>query len=166
VNALIERSREHLPLEFRILRYSPAPWRAEDSLLIGANMNQMLNTQYDLELKRERVVRHLTAEEIADLYPPTSWRDLPPAQQANPSVDDEPSPTKRSPDSEEDEDNDLNPTKAFSLISAFEGLSCDMCIPRWNNCVVSGAHTASGKPPPANDMHIEHSIPDIWYEAH
>src|SRR5438067_704262 len=166
VNALIERSREHLPLEFRILRYSPAPWRAEDSLLFGANMNQMLNTQYDLELKRERVVRHLTAEEIADLYPPTSWRDLPPAQQANPSIDDEPSPTKRSPDSEEDEDNDLNPTKAFSLISAFEGLSCDMCIPGSNNWVVSGAHTASGKPLLANDMHIEHSIPDIWYEAH
>src|SRR5262249_10165729 len=55
VNAFIERAHDHLPLEFKILRYSPAPWRVEDSLLIGANMDQMLNTQYDLELKREKV---------------------------------------------------------------------------------------------------------------
>ena len=58
----------------------------EDSLLIGANMDQMLNTQYDLELKREKVIGHLNAQEIGDLYPMTSWRDLPPARQANSSV--------------------------------------------------------------------------------
>src|SRR5947199_10458195 len=59
VNAFIQQSRKHLPLEFKILGYSPSLWRIEDSLLIGANMDQMLNTQYDLELKRERVDRHL-----------------------------------------------------------------------------------------------------------
>src|SRR5207302_1375954 len=74
VNAFIERSQEHLPLEFRVLHYRPKPWRVEDSLLIGANMAQMLNTQYDLELKRVKVVRHLNAQQIADLYPTTSWR--------------------------------------------------------------------------------------------
>jgi penicillin amidase len=167
VNTFIEQSRERLPLEFRILRYSPAPWRIEDSLLIGANMSQMLNTQYDLELKREKVVPHLTSQEIADLYPATSWRDLPPAQQANASVEDEQSPTKQNPDSEDkDDDSHRNPTKTSSLMSTFDRPSCDMCIPGSNNWVVSGAHTATGKPLLANDMHIEHSIPDIWYEAH
>ncbi|PYY14896.1 MAG: penicillin acylase family protein, partial [Acidobacteria bacterium] len=167
VNAFIEQSRKHLPIEFKILRYSPAPWRVEDSLLIGANMDQMLNTQYDLELKREKVVRHLNAQEIADLYPSTSWRDLPPAQQANPSIEDEQSPTKQNPDSKEDEEDEHpTPTKTSSFIRALDARSCDMCVPGSNNWVVSGAHTASGKPLLSNDMHIEHSIPDIWYETH
>ncbi len=39
-------------------------------------------------------------------------------------------------------------------------------IPGSNNWVVSGAHTASGKPLLSNDMHLELMIPNVWYEAH
>jgi penicillin G amidase len=35
-----------------------------------------------------------------------------------------------------------------------------------NNWVVSGKHTASGKPLLANDMHLELTLPSIWYEIH
>src|SRR5260370_12680632 len=35
-----------------------------------------------------------------------------------------------------------------------------------NNWVVSGAHTATGKPLLANDTHLELTIPSIWYELH
>src|SRR3979490_789160 len=35
-----------------------------------------------------------------------------------------------------------------------------------NNWVVSGAHTATGKPLLANDTHLELSIPSIWYAIH
>ena len=35
-----------------------------------------------------------------------------------------------------------------------------------NNWVVSGAHTASGKPLLANDPHLDHSIPSVWYMVH
>jgi penicillin G amidase len=35
-----------------------------------------------------------------------------------------------------------------------------------NNWVVSGAHTASGKPLLANDTHLELTVPSIWYELH
>jgi penicillin amidase len=35
-----------------------------------------------------------------------------------------------------------------------------------NNWVVSGAHTATGKPLLANDTHLELMIPSIWYEVH
>ena len=38
--------------------------------------------------------------------------------------------------------------------------------PGSNNWVVSGAHTASGKPLLSNDMHLQLQIPNIWYEAH
>ena len=35
-----------------------------------------------------------------------------------------------------------------------------------NNWVVNGEHTASGKPLLANDMHLELTLPPIWYEVH
>ena len=38
--------------------------------------------------------------------------------------------------------------------------------PGSNNWVVSGAHTASGRPLLSNDMHLELEIPNVWYEAH
>jgi penicillin G amidase len=38
--------------------------------------------------------------------------------------------------------------------------------PGSNGWVVGGAHTASGHPLLSNDMHLEFSIPGIWYMAH
>jgi penicillin amidase len=38
--------------------------------------------------------------------------------------------------------------------------------PGSNAWVVGGAHTASGKPLLCNDMHLEYSIPGIWYMVH
>ncbi|HKR31690.1 MAG TPA: penicillin acylase family protein [Terriglobales bacterium] len=163
VNALIERTRDHLPLEFRLLRYSPAPWTVEDSMLLGANMSQMLNTQYPLELKREAVIRHLNPQEIADLYPSTSWRDLPPAQQAKPSLEEQTAPKS---DSDGDQEEDRVPTQTSSMLALFQPAKCDECVPGSNNWVVSGEHTVSGRPLLSNDMHLAHSIPDLWYEAH
>lgn len=168
VNAFIDSSRDRLPLEFKLLHYTPKPWRPLDSLLIGANMHQMLNTQYDVELKREKAIRHLNPQEIADIFPQSSWRDLPPTAQANPSADHESAPAKRKSNSDEDEDddNDPPPTRKSFLLPDFSPPRCQECVPGSNNWVVSGEHTASGKPLLSNDMHLDHSIPDTWYEAH
>ncbi len=38
--------------------------------------------------------------------------------------------------------------------------------PGSNNWVVSGRHTVSGKPLLSNDMHLNHQMPNLWYEAH
>jgi penicillin G amidase len=38
--------------------------------------------------------------------------------------------------------------------------------PGSNAWAISGAHTATGKPLLANDMHLEYSIPGIWYMVH
>ena len=163
VNAFIDRTRDRLPLEFRLLRYSPAPWTVTDSMLLGANMSQMLNTQYPLELKREAVIRHLNPQQIGDLYPSTSWRDLPPAQQAKPSFEEQTAPKS---DSDDQEEEDRVPTHTSSLLALFEPATCQECVPGSNNWVVSGEHTVSGRPLLSNDMHLAHSIPDLWYEAH
>ena len=38
--------------------------------------------------------------------------------------------------------------------------------PGSNAWAIAGAHTASGKPLLSNDMHLEYSLPGIWYMAH
>ena len=46
------------------------------------------------------------------------------------------------------------------------GVMRALFVPGSNNWVVSGAHTASGKPLLSNDMHLDLAIPNVWYEAH
>ena len=43
--------------------------------------------------------------------------------------------------------------------------ACADCIPGSNNWVISGTHTASGKPLLSNDMHLSLTVPNIWYMA-
>ena len=58
---------------------------------------------------------------------------------------------------------------AASLRSAINLLSaqpiCDGCVWGSNQWVISGKHTASGKPLLSNDMHIRLTEPNIWYMA-
>jgi penicillin amidase len=80
VNASIDAQRPHLPLEFRLLRYEPAPWTPRDSLLVGLVMFQDLSTGFPTKLSREALGARLSPDLMADLYPVGSWRDHPPDQ--------------------------------------------------------------------------------------
>jgi penicillin amidase len=79
VNAYIGEHQYGLPLEMRVLRYFPRAWTAEDSLLVGASMAEMLNhgTYLD-DLNRERILERLGPELTADLYVESSQRDIVP----------------------------------------------------------------------------------------
>lgn len=161
VNALIERQLPALPIEFRVLRYSPRPWTVEDSLMIGINISQTLNTQWETEYSREKIVQRLSPVLVADLYPNSSWRDRPPSLQALPPGAEPLKDAKpRAPQA-----TDTFPG-FFHWLATGDAEPCDSCYPGSNNWVVSGAHTASGKPLLSNDMHLAHSIPNVWYEVH
>jgi penicillin amidase len=80
VNASIDLQRAHLPLEFRLLRYQPAPWTPRDSLLVGLVMFQDLTTSFPAELSREALTARLPQNLVADLYPVVTWRDHIPTQ--------------------------------------------------------------------------------------
>src|ERR1700730_16995901 len=84
VNASIDLQRAHLPLEFRLLRYQPAPWTPRDSLLVGLVMFQDLTTSFPSELSREALTASLPQNLVVDLHPVVTWRDHPPTQ---PTVD-------------------------------------------------------------------------------
>jgi len=79
VNAFIQANRNHLPIEFRVLQYSPQPWTVVDSMLVGAGMSEMLNLdQLENVLEREKIMARIGPELAADLYPNSSFRDHPP----------------------------------------------------------------------------------------
>ncbi len=165
VNAFAESHRDRLSLEFRLLKYSPKPWTVTDSLLIGARMVQDLNHySYARALTREKILAKLGPELTSDLYVNSSWRDRPP-QSSRPRMDQE-APASANGD-EDDEDDDGEPVgQGSSLTSLLSAAETDAFRQGSNNWVVSGQHTVTGKPLLSNDMHLDHQMPNLWYEAH
>ncbi len=72
------------------------------------------------------------------------------------------------------DDNNLSSARASEFTSAllyawssnFTREEADSFRPGSNNWVVSGQHTVSGKPLLSNDMHLDHQMPNLWFEAH
>lgn len=54
----------------------------------------------------------------------------------------------------------------FGVRSGAEFMPGGDVKPGSNAWAISGAHTSNGKPMLSNDMHLEYSIPGIWYMAH
>jgi penicillin amidase len=163
VNAYLEQHRDNLPMEFRLLGYKPREWTVTDSLLIGIGMSQLLNPQYEMEYARERIGAKLSPELMADLYPPSSPRDHPPASEAG-FVYDVGGGSKKVA---EPKKHSSRYTPAIESLPgpSDQGNDCEACLPGSNNWVVSGAHTVSGKPLLSNDMHLPHRVPGVWYEV-
>ena len=58
-----------------------------------------------------------------------------------------------------------SPADLLALQQTLRNPICENCFAGSNNWVVSGAHTATGKPLLSNDMHLAHNVPGIWYQA-
>ena len=161
VNAFIAAHQETLPAEFRLLGYKPRPWQPVDSWLVALNMVQRLDTLYPWKLDRERIQAKLAPNLAEQLYPVTTWRDHPPTQ----LIPDLTAPQQDIPEVPPDErQSSLEDLLRLGEILKLGADPCDGCRPGSNEWAVTGAHTASGKAMLSNDMHLEHSIPDIWHE--
>jgi penicillin amidase len=175
VNAYIDAHRGHLPLEFRILRYSPQPWKPEDSALIGVQMVEDLSTSPRHALDREKILAKLGPELTADLYVNSSWHDRPPTV-SRATLDEQIKNNDQNDDDDDDDDDDsgadssvtgLRPAPEIPAFDALQMFFDDRpLVLGSNNWVVSGAHTVTGKPLLSNDMHLGHQMPNLWYEAH
>jgi penicillin amidase len=170
VNASIAAQQPHLPLEFRLLRYAPAPWTPRDSLLVGLAMFQDLTTEFPEKLGREALAAKLSPELMADLYPVGSWRDHPVAQAPvdltapQPAIEQIPLDESQSQLRSADHLNDLAHAKD-SIAQFSSRYLCEDCAAGSNGWAVSGSKTKSGKPLLSSDMHLSHSVPSIWYMA-
>ncbi len=161
VNAFIAGHPDNLPAEFRLLGYKPRPWQPVDSWLVALNMVARLDTLYPWKLEREKVEAKLPPNLLPELYPTATFRDHPPTQ----AMPDLTAPQQNIPDVPLDESqSSLQDLLRLRAILKLGADGCDSCKPGSNEWAVSGAKTASGKPLLSNDMHLEHSIPDIWHE--
>ena len=168
VNASMALQRDHLPLEFRVLRYQPTPWTPRDSLLIGLVMFQDLTNNFPTKLSREAIVSRLPAELVNDLYPIGSWRDHPPEQPIIDLTAPQELPDIPLDESQSKLTSPKIPTASPDDIVALArtlGPVCESCFSGSNNWVVSGSRTTTGKPLLSNDMHLAHSVPGVWYQA-
>jgi penicillin G amidase len=185
VNAYIEQHRKTLPMEFRFLQYFPHAWTVEDSILVGLSMTEFLNHGlYKSKLEKEKILAKLGPELTADLFVNRSWRDHPPGSEGNSIENEVPGETEPNEDDEQAMvpqvrvlplDANLGP-RGNAQVSPKDGRTWGTTNsrdddaapvrPGSNNWVVSGAHTASGRPLLSNDMHLDLAIPNVWYEAH
>ena len=172
VNTYLNTHRDRLPLEFRVLQYTPAAWSPRDSLLLALLIYQEESTEFPTKLGREALTAHLPANLIADLYPTGSWRDHYPGQPIPDLTTPQPSFGEIPLDNSQSRATPpRTPTlTADELASLQKTLAvfhppCPDYIAGSNGWAVSGAHTASGKPLLSNDMHLSLSVPELWYEA-
>jgi penicillin amidase len=187
VNGFIQSHRDRLPIEFRILRYSPQPWTIEDSALIGAYMVEDLSTSPRHALTREKILAKLGPELTADLYVNSSWRDRPPTV-ARPSLNENNNhdfgaqKSMAASDTGGDLISNIASSRSRTILRGPRSAENEMraaflqqsatffddppLVLGSNNWVVSGAHTVTGKPLLSNDMHLGHQMPNLWFAAH
>jgi penicillin amidase len=184
VNKFIEQHRNKLPIEFTMLKYQPQPWLPADSLAIAGYMYQTLTNTWEDELDRAKVTARVGTDRAKDLFSQEAAMD-------HFVVGDPDRPgdgSQRSgKDPADEEDDDMTPDDVLKADAVppqpgFPDVTSALAaeIVRWvgesqrdirhtlgsNNWVVSGKHTATGKPILANDTHLELSVPPIWYEMH
>jgi len=189
VNRFIEQHASKLPLEFTLLNYKPEPWKVSDTLVISAYMYHTLTDTRHVELHRAEVLTRVSPELARDLYSDEAAMDH--FVVGDPTVDKNPHVISQGDDDDDDEmdyDDVLKASRDVQSppIPAERAVGHDTTglfavrVRDWldeeqsdvrrmlgsNNWVVSGAHTATGKPLLANDTHLELSIPPIWYEIH
>ena len=167
VNAFIDSHRDRLPLEFLVVQYHPQPWRDVDSVAVALNLATSLSESWESDLMREHIAAKLGPDLLPDVFPDHSALDVPVAE-VPPSV--RARAKTNSADllfngldpggrQESNVDGRLFQSEAVNRQLSAAGVGS-------NNWVVSGAHTKSGKPLLANDPHLSHSVPSVWYMIH
>jgi penicillin amidase len=166
VNAFIEGHGSGIPIEFRILKYRPKLWQAEDSIVIANQMVKDLNyyTFGDM-LAREKVLAKLGPELTSDLYVNRSWHDRPPTVMRE-DLNDQLNQGDTGDEDDGDDGPDNSVTRQRSTGTEMWAQHPPETVNGSNDWVVSGAHTVTGKPLLSNDMHLGHQMPNLWYEAH
>jgi penicillin amidase len=190
VNRFIEQHQSQLPLEFSLLHYKPQPWTPADTFVIGGYMYATLADTWERELDRATVTERVGLDRAKDLFSEEAAMDH--FIVGDPNDKQDGSQHAHSNDDEDDDDDEMESDDVIKAQNREPGAAGEDEIPPsinsmlWpvardflsatnreirqslgsNNWVVSGAHTATGKPLLANDTHLELSIPSIWYQVH
>jgi len=142
VNHFIENHKGPLPVEFALLGIEPETWQYSDGIATHYYMAWDLNSAFDTEMLYAAVIEKVGEKMAKDIFPDYAQGYPTIVPQGITSLDF----LRR-----------LNLAREV-LGTAGGGAS--------NNWVVSEKKSATGMPIFANDPHLGHGAPGIWYEAH
>jgi penicillin amidase len=146
------------PFEYFLLRVSPRPWQAEDSLLVAYAMFLDLNDDHAIrDVQRGYAARVLPRAVFDWLYPVGTRWDAPLTGTTTAAA--------KTPGAEL-----LNLAGSSGASggepSGFPGdLATDAMLVGSNNWAVAGSLSRNGKAIVANDMHLGLSVPNVFYRA-
>ena len=172
VNAyLADHQGTALSLEYAILKllspaYQPEPWTPIHTLTWGKVMSWSLgSSRMESEIAHAVLLSTLTPAQVDELFPPYPTDQ--PLVLPDFSLAGQPTPAGEAGLAAGEALAALAP--AFQALSGRLDLLQDVLGPAGrgigsNNWVIAGAHTASGLPLLANDMHLGEQMPSIWYE--
>jgi penicillin amidase len=164
VNAYIATlNKETLPVEFRILQYSPAPWKPTDTICLGKSLADGLSSTWRLDLIRASI-QNLPKDKLADLMNNITPSDVILFEKDVPQNQSKITNYKLPVTAEDlafaETDAKLRENSLSRVGLYAEDLAAS------NNWVISGKRTADGKPILANDPHLQPAAPGIWYLTH
>jgi len=148
VNQYLELNKNNLPLEFKILGYTPEQWKVEDSVNLIGYMAWDLTMPWTTETVLFKIWKKVDKAHAKSLTPDVKY------------INDVIYPSfAKSGQIPELSDTILNATQKLTTIGA--GI-----FSASNNWAVAGKKSTTGKPILANDMHLGLFIPGIWYQMH
>lgn len=170
VNAYIATlDKDSLPVEFKILQYKPAPWKATDTLCIGKILADALSTTWPSDLLRASLA-NLPKDKLDVIYHSNSPYDVILFSPDRLAAAEGTEKTER-----DRKVSDFIKNSVFSVLSVAKkneelrekslsrvGLYAEE-LAASNNWVISGKRTADGKPILANDPHLAPTAPGVWY---
>ena len=142
VNYFIKHHKGPLPLEFTILGYEPEPWQPSDAVAIQYVMAADLNTAFTVEMLHAAVIEKAGEKMAQEIFPDYA--------EGYPLIIPEGLAA-------------LEFLKTLNLAREIRGTEGGGSSNSW---VVSGKKSTTGGPILANDPHLGHRVPGIWYEAH
>ncbi|MFQ5904616.1 MAG: penicillin acylase family protein, partial [Candidatus Binatia bacterium] len=146
VNRYIENHFKHLPLEFRLLRYQPEPWRPEDSLTIAKGFAFFLSSSLFTRLTLSAVTDKLKDQEakLKSLFPTYP--------EGGPII------TRAALEAAQGLLRFLNGTfQETDWAGAGQGS---------NNWVIAPWRSSTGRAILCNDPHLRMTLPVVWYLMH
>jgi penicillin amidase len=144
------------PFEYLLLRTSPAPWRAEDTVLVELSMFIELTSWNGRHESNLGVLHDTLPSRMADFLAPrgTEWD----APDEGPAITTPPIPGP--------EVFDLRHGPAAGSAPQARGAQPSRsAVPGSNSFAVAAARSAHGRAILANDMHLGLMVPNTWYRA-
>lgn len=145
VNYFIEKNKNNWGIEFDILNYEPEKWKPEHSMIIVRMIDWGLNISWWTDIAFTNISQKIGIEKTNEILPDY----------------DENFPTIIPPELKKYPEISLNLIeidKAFRNFIGFNGTHIGS-----NNWVVNGMKSKTGKPIIANDPHLAHQSPGVWY---